>query len=162
MAADVGQEELQAVAGAGLHLRLRGGLELRDGLVVLGGRGALADLEADPLQLAPELLDVEVAQLVFEGERLELGGLDEAALLRTLEQRPGPVGLKQFGHLVLRQKPRATLSRSSAPKLSNFRTLGIASCRRQGEPPPDPRDLRVRTRPGRGLFLRRSNLRLLD
>ena len=39
------------------------------------------DLEPDPLELARQLLDVEVGELVLQRERLELGGLDEAALL---------------------------------------------------------------------------------
>ena len=42
-------------------------------------------------------------ELVLERERLELGRLDEAALLGALDERLAPVGLEQFGQLVLRQ-----------------------------------------------------------
>ena len=35
----------------------------------------------------PDLLDIDVGELVLERERLELGGLDEAALLRAVHER---------------------------------------------------------------------------
>ena len=78
---DVGQEELQAVAGT------RGPVGLVDDLLglLLGPR--LAHLEPDPLELAGEILDVGVGELVLERERLQLGRFDPAALLPRFEHR---------------------------------------------------------------------------
>ena len=111
MPADVGEEQLEAVGCAG---QLGGSLEscgLRCGLLGLrlggGGstlrRGGRADLEADPLQLARELLDLFLVQVELERERLELGRLDVAALLRTLDEGASLVGFEQFVKLILRQ-----------------------------------------------------------
>ena len=47
-----------------------------------------ADLETDSLELARELLDLVLVEVVLERERLELGGLDVAALSR-LPRREG-------------------------------------------------------------------------
>ena len=102
MAADVGEEELEAVGstrssgdGGGrgrvivvvcvLLLGLRSGLGSRDGR---------ADVETDPLELARELLDVLVVEVELERERLELGRLDIAALLGALDERLGLIRLE--------------------------------------------------------------------
>ena len=100
--ADVGQEELQAVARA---RRCVGLVDDRLGLclggLLLGDR--LAHLEPDALELASRDPRPRVAEVVLDGERLELGRFDPAALLARLEQRAGAFGLKQFGQLVLSQ-----------------------------------------------------------
>ena len=95
------------------RLALLLGLLLGLGGLLGGGRGAglrLPDLEADRLELAGELLLLLVVQVVLEHERLELGGLDEPALLRALDERLHLVGLEQFGQLVLRQGETSVLS----------------------------------------------------
>jgi hypothetical protein len=108
VAADVGEEELQAVGRAG---ELRGGRRLRLWLR-LGGRllllrlalrGRLADLETDPLELARQFLDLLLVEVELERERLELRRLDVAALLGALDEGARLVGLQQFVKLVLRQ-----------------------------------------------------------
>ena len=120
VAADVGEEELQAVGGAGRDRGLRdGGLLLLLVLVLLGGglRGAgrrLPQLEAERLELAGELLGLLVVQIVLEHERLELGRLDEAALLGALDERLDLVGLDQFVQLALRQIETSVPSHSSS------------------------------------------------
>jgi len=63
-------------------------------LLFLGGslgRGRLgrSDLQADALELARDLLDLLIVQVVLERERLELGRLDIAALLRALDEGLG-------------------------------------------------------------------------
>ena len=65
-------------------------------LLLLGGSRALllADLEPGALELAGEFFHVHVGELVFECERLELGSLEVAALLRSFDERAGLVGLK--------------------------------------------------------------------
>ena len=63
----------------------------------------LADLEPDALELARQLLDFLVVELVLERERLELGRLDEAALLGALDDGADLIRLEQFVQLVLRQ-----------------------------------------------------------
>src|SRR5581483_3649199 len=100
--ADVGEEELQAVARAGRSVGLvdhRFGLRLR---VLLLDDG-LAHLEPDTLELADHVLDLGVTEVVLDRERLELGRLDPAALLARLDQRAGALGLKQFVQLALGQ-----------------------------------------------------------
>src|SRR5207249_11368077 len=95
------EEELEAVGGARERVRLDRG---RLGLLGLdGGRLRLADLETDPLELTRDLLDLDLAEVVLEGERLEVGGLDEAALLRALDERARVVCVKQFVQLIGRQ-----------------------------------------------------------
>src|SRR5581483_11153141 len=95
-----GQEELEAVRrpahGPGL---VRSGRRRRR----LGLLGGLADLDADALELARQLLDVLLREVVLEHERLELGRLDVAALLRALDQDTGLVAFKQLVQLVLGQ-----------------------------------------------------------
>ena len=80
MTADVGQEELQAVAGT------RGLVGLVDDLLGLL-RPGFAHLEPDPLQLAGEILDIGVGELVLDHERLQLSRFDPAPLLPRLEHR---------------------------------------------------------------------------
>ena len=100
MAADVGQEQLEAVRGADDDVRI-GRLRL-DGLrLLLGPR--LADLEADGLELARELLHVCVVEVVLEREGLELGRLDMAALFGGLDEGAGALSLEKLGNLLVRQ-----------------------------------------------------------
>jgi hypothetical protein len=76
----------------------------RLGLLDLGlGRLRRADLETDALELARHLLDLDLAEIVLEDERLEVGRLDEAALLRTLDERARVVCVKQFVELIRRK-----------------------------------------------------------
>src|SRR5581483_3430676 len=101
--ADVREEELQGVA------RARGLVGLVDDLLDLLLRlllleRAVPDLEPDPLELPGELLDVDVGEFVLQGEGLELGRLDPAALLARLDHRPGALALEQFCELILRQR----------------------------------------------------------
>ena len=63
----------------------------------------LADIEPDPLELAGQLLDLGLVEVVLEGERLELGSLEVPTLLGTLDERLGLVGIKQFVQLILCQ-----------------------------------------------------------
>jgi hypothetical protein len=93
--ADVCEKQLQAVGGAADRTRVvgRGRGCGRRGLCPFGG---LADLEADRLQLARELLDLLFAEVVLQGERLELCGLDEPALLGALDQHAGLIAFQQF------------------------------------------------------------------
>jgi hypothetical protein len=119
VAPDVGEEELQAVGGAGDRDGGSGGLLVRRlgrllGLLLRGlgarrgrcGRGRRADLEPGALELPRELLDLVVVELELGGEGLELGRIDEALLLRALDDRADLVGLEQFVELVLRQGSR--------------------------------------------------------
>ena len=132
MPADVGQEELQAVAGA---RRLVGLVDdvllrcLRGGLLV--GR-RLAHLEPDALELAGELLDVELGELVLERERLELGRLDPAALLAHVEHRAGAFGLEQFGQLILRQVLSASFRYSDSEAFAPYGISPLVCQRESG------------------------------
>jgi hypothetical protein len=101
--ADVGEEEPEAVGRPDEHLRLEllGGSGLGGVLGLLAFGARLEHLEAD--RLAGEPLELVVAEVLLESERLELGRLDEAALLRALEQRARRLGLKEFVDLVLGQ-----------------------------------------------------------
>jgi hypothetical protein len=72
------------------------------GLLLLFADG-LTHLEPDPLELAGQLLDVVVVELVLERERLELGGLEVATLLCSFDEQAGLVGVKQFVKLILGQ-----------------------------------------------------------
>jgi hypothetical protein len=93
VAADVREEELEAVGGAGELGKLdRSGLGglLGDGLAGL----LLAHLEADALELAPQLLEIDVGELVLERECLELGRLDVSTLFGPFDQQTCTIGLK--------------------------------------------------------------------
>src|SRR5436853_1038381 len=132
VAADVGEEELQAVGGAGnrdrrgLDLGRRIGRLLRFVLRRLGRRcgrrwrGRLADLEPGPLELARQLLDLLVVELQLGGKSLELGGIDEAALLRTLDDGADLFRLEQLVQLVLRQGSLSPFVASSVPASSPY------------------------------------------
>jgi len=95
--ADVGEEELQAVGRAGdrdggsglLLLRRLGRLLalLLRGLGLRRGSDGRADLEPGALELPRQLFALVVVQLELVREGFELGELDEAALLRALDDR---------------------------------------------------------------------------
>jgi hypothetical protein len=90
VATHVSEEELQAVGRAHHRLGVR-----RDRGGLLGALGlGLTYVEADRLELARELLHLVLGQVVLEGERLELGLRDEAALLGSLDDRAGPFALQ--------------------------------------------------------------------
>ena len=127
--ADVGQEELQAVGGA--HERLRG--------LLLGGLGSgglarllgllfrlrrrLAHLETDRLELARQLLDLVVGEVVLQREGLQLRRQNEAALFGAFEQRARRLGLQQFLKLVLSHFLLAGVRRRTCPDLSHCRGI---------------------------------------
>jgi hypothetical protein len=152
--ADVREEELEAVGCArGRGDRLRRGLRLGGRLLLLrrAGGGRLTDLEADPLELARELLDLLSVEVELERPRLELSRLDVAALLRAFDECTGLVRLEQFVKLVLRQgllSPFSPASKASA----NLLTLGGKSSACQGNRNPAPRTglTRLRTCPAPG------------
>ena len=60
--------------------------------VLLGPR--LGDLEADRLELAHQLLDISVVEVVLEREGLDLGRLDVTTLLGGFDQGAGALGLE--------------------------------------------------------------------
>ena len=63
------------------------------------------------LELALEQLGVFLAEVVLEHERLELGGLELAAvLLGALHERLHVLRFEEFDELVLRQRPVSVLS----------------------------------------------------
>jgi hypothetical protein len=137
--ADVGEEELKAVGRARDRGRLdAGGLLLRR-LLGVGGGGRLggarrgADLEADPLELGGELLDLLLVQVELGDECLELGGLQVAALLRTLDEGARLVGLEQLVQLVLGQGAISPLDPASTA--SDLLTLRGKSSGCQGSRP---------------------------
>ena len=69
-----------------------------DGRSLLGGS---ADLEADGLELVRHLGHLLVAEVELERERLQLGGLHVAALLRDLEEVATGLCVERFMHGVL-------------------------------------------------------------
>jgi hypothetical protein len=133
---DVGEEELQAVRSAA-H---RSCVVRRDGGGRLGLLGRLADLEPDRLELAGQLLHLLFSEVVLERERLELGRLDEPALLGALDQQARLIAFKQLVHLILRQVSLVVLSPSSRTdtdpanllKLSHRNRIVLASPSLQG------------------------------
>jgi hypothetical protein len=101
VAADVGEEELERVGGTAQLGRLDGH---RLDLLLLGlGGGRLSDLEPDALELAGDLLDLDLREVVLEREGLEVRGRDEAALLGALDERACLLGVEQLVQLVRRQ-----------------------------------------------------------
>ncbi len=94
----VGEEELEAVGGAGDRFGLDRHLRLRGPSLSLGR----AQFESERLQLAAEVLDILFTELVLERERLELDRVHELALLRTVEERSDPIGFQQLLKLRLR------------------------------------------------------------
>src|SRR5581483_7676831 len=68
-----------------------------------GGARGRADLEPDALELARQVLDLLVGQVELEREGLQLGRLEIAALLGTLDESARLVGLEQLVQLVLAQ-----------------------------------------------------------
>ena len=102
VAADVGEEELQAVGRAADLVDLEVDLRLRGLLLLLVGERR-PDVQADRLQLARQLLDLVVGEVVLEHERLEVDELDVPALLGVLDERAGAVALEQIVKLILRQ-----------------------------------------------------------
>ena len=65
--------------------------------------GGLTDLETDRLELARQLLHVLLAEVVLDGERLELDGLDVTALLALLDERTSLLAFQKFLKLMLCQ-----------------------------------------------------------
>ena len=118
------------------------------GVLVRGGR--LTHLETDALELAGELLDLALVEIVLERERLELCGLEISALLGALDEGLRLVGIKQFVKLVLCQLSLSALASRSA---ANLRTVGGIPFSFQGEPPVDGSE--PATRPCSLLFRRR-------
>src|SRR5205823_631161 len=150
VAADVGQEELEAVCGAREHVLLGrlGGLLLLRLLLCLECR--LTHLEPDALELAGQFLDLVLVQVVLEGEGLELCRLEVPTLLGTLDECLGLVGIKQFVKLVLCQLSLSALTLWSA---ANLRTVSGLPFSFQGEPPHGGSE--TGTRPCPLLFRRR-------
>jgi hypothetical protein len=109
---DVGEEQLQAVGRSDDRL----GIDLRRldlGRLLLlgcGGRASLRDLETDGLELTLKLGDFLLAEIVLERKRLQLHGLDEAALLGGLHHRAGALVLEQFVQMLVRQRRLSVLS----------------------------------------------------
>ena len=96
MTADVGQKELQTVAGTRQPFGL-----IHDILgLLLGSR--FPHLEPYPLKLASEILDLRVSELMLDHERLQLGRFDPAALLPRLDHRLPGLTRQQLGQPVLR------------------------------------------------------------
>ena len=84
---------------------------LGDGLFLLGVGVRLRDLDVVRLELALEQLGIFLADVVLEHERLELGGLELAAvLLGALDERLHVLRFEEFDELVLRQRPVSVLS----------------------------------------------------
>ena len=137
--ADVGEEELQAVARARRCVGLvDDGLGLRLRVLLLGDR--LAHLEPDALELLDEIGDLGLAEVVLDRERLELGRFDPAALLARLQEGAGALGLKQFVQLALSQvgidvlsflRPAVQTFPRQGTALSNARGGGAIPLRRQ-------------------------------
>ena len=121
VAADVGEEQLEAVGragdGAGLVLLL-------GGLLLVGVGFGLGDLDVVGLELALEQLGILLADVVLEHERLELGGLELASvLLGALDERLHVLRFEEFDELVLRQRPVSVLSYSRSCSATNLRSL---------------------------------------
>ena len=77
------------------------------------------------LELALKELGLVLAEVVLEHERLELGGLQMAAvLLGALDQRLQMLGLEQFDELVLGQSAVSVLSLRSFSRATNLRSVG--------------------------------------
>ena len=76
------------------------------------------------LELALEQLGILLADVVFEHERLELGGLELAAvLLGALDERLHVLRFKEFDELVLRQRSVSVLSKILLASATNLRSL---------------------------------------
>src|SRR5580765_1298631 len=130
--ADVGEEELQAVGRAPDLVDLEVDLRLRRlPLLLVGERRP--DIQADRLQLARQLLDLVVAEVVLQHERLEVDELDVAALLGVLDEGPGAFALEQIVKLILRQMRVSPFVRLVVcGETGNLRTVGAVSWLRQG------------------------------
>jgi hypothetical protein len=114
--ADVGEEELEAVGGAGdgdsrrrrlvLLLLLLLVVDLIRRLRYDGHSDfGLTDLEPRALELARQLLDILLVELLLDGEGRDRDGIDEAALLSSLDDRADLIRLEQFLQLILSQSP---------------------------------------------------------
>ena len=108
-------------------------LRLLVGLIVRSGLRP-ADLEADALELAGDILDLLLVELVLERESLELGRLDPATLLGALDERAGLIALEQLLNLVLRQVGCVSPFGPAVGGSSRLRTLGQISWPCQSEP----------------------------
>ena len=127
MTADIGEEELETVGGAGDGDGRRGRLVLLLGLFVgvirrLGGdgrsRSGLADLEPGALELARQLFDFLLVEVLLGGERLDGSGIDVAPLFGALDDRADLIRLEQFLQLILSQGRSRPFKRAS--KMSAF------------------------------------------
>ena len=67
----------------------------------------------DRLELARQLLDLVVVEIVLQREGLEIGRLDEPPLLGVLDEGARAFALEQFVKLILRQVVGSVLSSSS-------------------------------------------------
>jgi hypothetical protein len=123
VAADVGEEELQAVAGAAGNVGLV--RDRLDDLLVGGGEG-LAHLDAEPLELVPDLLQLDVGELVLERERLELRGLQETAFLSAVYEQPDVLGLEHLLRLIPTHSPLRSVCLWPGLKLSHSRVRLLA------------------------------------
>jgi hypothetical protein len=78
------------------------------------------------LSAACQELDLVVGEIVLEREGLELGGLDVAALLRSLQEGAGRLGLEQLVKLVLGQFLLFCLRRRLCLDLSHCTAILLA------------------------------------
>ena len=134
VATDVGEEQLQAVSGTRERLRLPD-LRLGGLLLLLGGLGLrVTDLEPDRLELTCQRLRVMRSQLVLGDECVELGRLDETALLGAFDERLHLLGLEQFIELILGQvviqsfRQRLFRRRAPRPALRTILSVSGFSC----------------------------------
>src|SRR5688500_13295413 len=120
--ADVREEELQAVARPVDRV---GG---RRGSFHRLARGS-ADLEPDRLELVRHLGHLVVAEIELERKRLELGGLNEAALLGALDQVATCLGVKNLVHGVLSQLFLTVLSLNEGRWIPAAHALQRSHCK---------------------------------
>jgi hypothetical protein len=80
---------------------------------------SLTHLEAGGLELARQRLDLVLREILLEREGLDLGRLDEAALLGALEQDACGLGFEQLLKLVLGQLVLFGLRRRTFLNLSH-------------------------------------------
>ncbi len=120
MAADVGEEELQRVGGAGERLGAQtaasASSRFRSSALLFSSSSSVRWPTSSPIVSSSRVSCSTSSsfELVLEHERLELGGLDEAALLGALDQALICSDSSSSVQLVLRQVGVSVLSRASA------------------------------------------------